>query len=142
MYLFAHSSALGILYFVLPIGADASESAESILLPYVKSLLSLPCNGHETAIEPLATAFFFEHVGIASSPNDSTDTELQRYIIVPPLNYSTFPDLPDAATSNAEAVFRCAVQTLHSLAGKDYVEEEIDFWPPIETRNEDDSDEE
>ncbi|KAH6915268.1 rab escort protein [Coprinopsis sp. MPI-PUGE-AT-0042] len=132
-----------ILYFVLPLSADAPESAESMILPYVNALLSLPSNGHESAIEPLATAFFLEHVGAVSSPEEHpTTTELPRHLIVPPLNYSTFPDLPDAATRNAEAVFRCAVQTLHTLAGKEYLEEEIDFWPPIETNNEEDSDDE
>jgi Rab proteins geranylgeranyltransferase component A len=128
------------LYLVLPAGDDVSGTAESILSPYVNALLSLPSNGHESPIEPLAAAFFIEHVGIAPPSQETTDTEPRRHLVVPPLNYSTFPDLPDAATRNAEAVFRRAVKMLHTVAGKDDLEEELDFWPPIETK--DDSDEE
>ncbi|KAG2013448.1 rab escort protein [Coprinopsis cinerea AmutBmut pab1-1] len=127
-----------IVYFLLPLDSLTSDSAESHIRPYVDALLSLPSNRHDAAIEPLSYAFFFENVEHhrPSKESEASQTELARHLIVPPLNYSTFPDFPDNATRDAEAVFRTAMRSLRSLEDNGEVTEDIEFWPPIEPNDE------
>ncbi|TFK29318.1 rab escort protein [Coprinopsis marcescibilis] len=127
-----------ILYIVLPItGSPPQETAEEVLQPYVDALLALTEEGQEP-ICPLSASYFFELPESAPLLGNQLSPKEVRHITVPPLNYSTFPELPDSATRHAEAVFTFAVQAIQFLKGEDIDETEIEFWPPIEENDGDD----
>lgn len=133
---------LGILYFILPLPGTTTATAEASIRPYVERLLSAPSNGHEAPIEPLSSAFFFENNDpLPVRENQSSPDKPNRSLIVPPLGYSTFPELPDTATEIAESVFKQAVRELRALKNEVGEEQEIELWPALEVNN-DDSDSE
>jgi hypothetical protein len=61
----------------------------------------------------------------------------QTYLIPSPLAFAPLPDLADLATNIAERTFMEAVRILRTFRTLD--EEDIVFWPPLPTDDEDDA---
>lgn len=133
---------LGIVYVILPLtSSNSGETAQSILQPYLDAVLTFTQTPEGAPATPLSTSFYFERQPSADVPGSQASQETPRYIVTPPLVYSTFPDLPDTATANAEVTFQRVVKSLRAIKGDPVRDdEELDFWPPIEV--EDSSDDE
>jgi hypothetical protein len=133
---------LGIVYIVLPLtSTQPDQTAESVLKPYLDAVLSFAQTVEGAPTTPLSTSFFFEKQLPAEVPGSQAAQDTPRYIIAPPLTYSAFPDIPDAATYSAEATFQQAIRSLRALKGDPVRDDEdIDFWPPmaVEEENSDD----
>ena len=135
-------SILGIVYIVLPLtSTKADQTAESVLKPYLDTVLSFARTAEGAPTTPLSTSFFFEKQLPVEVPGSHAAQDTPRYIVTPPLVYSTFPDLPDAATYSAEATFQQAVRSLRVLKG-DPVRDAaaLDFWPPMAAEEENSDD--
>ncbi|TEB35485.1 hypothetical protein FA13DRAFT_1728294 [Coprinellus micaceus] len=131
-----------IVYIVLPLtSTQPDQTAESVLKPYLDAVLSFAQTVEGAPTTPLSTSFFFEKQLPAEVPGSQAAQDTPRYIIAPPLTYSAFPDIPDAATYSAEATFQQAIRSLRALKGDPVRDDEdIDFWPPmaVEEENSDD----
>lgn len=131
---------------MLPLASPESESdAETILRPYLDAVLHLTGDSEAAPVQPLSTAFFFDNQGPDQSPASAASQDTPRHFLIPPLAYSTFPELPDNAAKIAETVFHQAIRSLRAFKGDPQAasteEEEVDFWPPMEPE-EDNSDDE
>ena len=122
---------------------ESGSDAEDILRPYLDAVLHFTGGPEAAPTQPLSTAFFFDiqQPDQSSTPFASQDTP--RHFLIPPLAYSTFPELPDNAAKIAEIVFHKAIRSLRAFKGDAPAAstegEEADFWPPMEPE-EDDSD--
>ncbi|KAJ3522041.1 hypothetical protein NMY22_g12058 [Coprinellus aureogranulatus] len=123
-----------IVYFILPLtSSEPAVTAESVLKPYLETVLKFTQSAEGEPAIPLSTSFYFEKQVPLDNARVQATQDTPRYIITPPLAHSTFPDLPDTAAYNAEAAFQQAVRSLRALKGDPVRDdEEIDFWPSIE----------
>ncbi|KAJ2924932.1 hypothetical protein H1R20_g12118, partial [Candolleomyces eurysporus] len=132
-----------IVYIMLPLTSLESESdVETILRPYLDAVLHLTGEAEAAPVQPLSTSFFLEKQTPDQSSTSSAPQDTPRHFLIPPLAYSTFPELPDSAAKIAEIVFHQAIRSLRALKGDASTEEEeVDFWPPMEPEEEDSDDE-
>lgn len=122
---------------------ESDKDAETVLRPYLNAVLSLSEEKEAAQVQPLSTSFFFENQKLEQGSTSVTSQDIPRYLVIPPLAYSTFPELPDNAAKIAELVFHRAISSLRVLKGNivSSEEEEVDLWPPVEPE-EDNSDDE
>lgn len=154
------------MYISLPVADSdtaAPSSAEELLQPYLDATLTLtsstsPESSPSTSnspLKPLFKLFYLQHpTSPLSTPpsevNTSSQGDLHSYIVPAPIPSFPLPECPDAAATQAEAVFWEAAKVLRvrdptrsdsAVSAEEEVEEIDSFWPPLGAQNhEDDQD--
>jgi len=131
-----------LIYLALPSDSvpDHSISPSTLLRPYLDAVLSLCADPSNVAISPLFTVFYFENLDIPSPFRPETSRSGQTYLVPSPLTFAPISDLADLGATIAERTFMEAIKALRSLGKLDDPEEEVVFWPPLPTDEQDDPD--
>ena len=119
---------------------DKSSSAESLLRPYLDTLLKLAVDPSKAPIKPLFTTFYFENL---PTPLKDNGTEHPASYLVPSaVPFTPLPDMPDYAAIIAESTFKDAIKVLQAtdLTKGNEKGGDIPFWPPLERDDDDDND--
>ncbi|KAF9057767.1 rab escort protein [Panaeolus papilionaceus] len=126
-----------IVYIGCPVTEDLGDTttAEDILKPYKDTLLSLSTDPSAGPINPLFEASYLDYP-VKGAPDTGKES---TYIITPTPAISSLADFCDDMTDDAEATFREVIQALQTLVprGEDN-DEDIPFWPPLPTEEQDD----
>jgi hypothetical protein len=136
------SPRTGIVHLSMPI-TDPTDSAESLLRPYLNAVLSLT---RSESVQTLFTAFYIQRpLEIPTRTSDGSSASL----IITPCPSHMISECADSAATSAEAVFWKAVPVLQALRRRERhqtrggvdaeVDEEIDsFWPALDLDGEQD----
>ncbi|PPQ66273.1 hypothetical protein CVT26_010957 [Gymnopilus dilepis] len=132
-----------LIYIGLPlqIQPDTSTTPETLIGPYLNTLMRLSADPSKAPLKPLFTTFYLERPSSASGSAPSSDhSPVGDYIVPPPLPIASLPDISDEAAQIAERTFVEAVKALRK-SGQDVGDTDILFWPPLPAEEDNDDDE-
>ena len=127
---------------------EKSVSPESLLRPYLDSLLNLAVDPSKAPIKPLFTTFYFDNPVLPL--NNSGTENSSNYLVPGAIPFASLPDTSDYAAVIAESTFQEAVKVLREgMPAKgdeqegdeqegDEQESDVPFWPPLERDDDDD----
>lgn len=107
-----------------------ADDPSQILQPYIDVILRL---GRDAAQEPIFTAFYVENTGEIASHTEGNlqHTGHDSWFIPPPVPLGPLGDIADAATRNAEAIFRSVLETLDNNGERFHQADALNggIWP-------------